>query len=180
MQVSPSFPEQLEGCSWRAEPGCPNTTFAARFPAAAQIAFRSEKFGLGLICYFLSGRNVGLRVQNYLAGIYVPPPSYSCSECSSPQWFCFRGHQGQSVAGLLSPDSVPPPHRFPSQFISPTPPSREDALTPTTSPPPPKAYGLPRVPLFFSLSGSPLMSYRRNHLLKQSSPFRGLAACFLH
>lgn len=170
MQVSPSFPDQLNGCSWRAKLSLHQVMLSACFQTAVPIAFRFQKFGLGLICYFQSGRNVELHVQNYLAGIYVPPLSYFCSECSSPQWFCSHGHRGHQQE-YFPKTSRPPPCHFLSKFISPTVQSSKDALTPNILPPSPKAYVLPSIPLFFSFSGSPLMSYMRNHSLNQSNPF---------
>lgn len=177
MQVSPSFPDQLNGCSWRAKLSQHRVMLTACFQTAVPIAFRFQKFGLGLICYFQSGRNVGLHVQNYLAGIYVPPPSYFCSECSSPQWFLLS-RSSRASAGILSQNSAPSTLPFSFKVYFTYMQSRKDALTPNTLPTPPKAYVLPSTPLFFSFSGSSLMSYMKNHSLNQSNPFQELSLSF--
>lgn len=110
---------------------------------------------MGLICHFLSGRNVGLHVQNYLARIYVPPPSPFCSKMFISA-AVLLSKSSKVRAGLLSPKlQALYPIVFLSKFISSTMQSRKDVAA-HTSPPPPKAYVLPSRLLFFTLSGSPI------------------------
>lgn len=133
------------------------------------IAFWFQEFGLGLICHFLSGRNVGLHVQNYLARIYVPPPSPFCSKMFISA-AVLLSRSSKVRARLLSPKlQALYPIVFLSKFISSTMQSRKDVAA-HTSPPPPKAYVLPSRLLFFTLSGSPIR-VAWDLSPKQSNPF---------